>query len=66
MALGKQNISISFGKGVDTKTDNKQVVPGKLLNLENAVLKKVGKFVKRFGYGVINNGFKEDALKFFK
>ena len=53
MALDKQNISISFSKGVDTKTDNKQVVPGKLLNLENAVLKKVGKFVKRFGYGVI-------------
>ena len=69
MALGKQNISISFGKGVDTKTDNKQVVPGKLLNLENAVLKKVGKFVKRFGYGVINNGFplsNGNALATFK
>lgn len=69
MALEKQNLSISFSKGVDTKTDNKQVVPGKLLNLENAVLKKVGKFVKRFGYGVIANNFglsKGNALATFK
>lgn len=56
MALNKQTIALSFSKGVDTKTDSKQVVAGKLLNLENAVLKKVGKFTKRYGYGVIANG----------
>ena len=55
MALGKQTISINFSKGLDTKTDNKQVIPGKMLTLENAVLKKVGKFIKRNGYGVIAN-----------
>jgi hypothetical protein len=69
MALNKQNLSISFSKGVDTKTDSKQVVPGKLINLENVVLKKVGKFVKRFGYGVIANAQginKGNAVSTFK
>lgn len=58
MALNKQTIALSFSKGVDTKTDSKQLAAGKLLNLENVVLKKVGKFQKRYGYGVIalNNG----------
>lgn len=53
MALDKQQIPISFSKGVDTKTDSKQVLPGKLLTLENASLRKVGKFVKRYGFGVL-------------
>lgn len=53
MALDKQQIPISFSKGVDTKTDSKQVIPGKLLTLENASLRKVGKFVKRYGFGVL-------------
>jgi hypothetical protein len=75
MALEKQSVSISFNKGVDTKTDSKQLVPGKLLNLENVILKKVGKFVKRNGYGVLasstslSNGnalatFKNELLAF--
>lgn len=57
MALDKQIFNISFNKGLDTKSDDKQIVPGKLLTLENVVLKKTGKFIKRNGYGVIaNNG----------
>lgn len=75
MALSKQSVSISFNKGLDTKTDSKQLIPGKLLTLENVILKKVGKFVKRPGYGVIaaaapiSNGnalatFKNELLAF--
>jgi len=49
MALQKQTIEIPFGVGVDTKTDAKQVQPGKLLALENAIFQRLGKLVKRLG-----------------
>lgn len=55
MALQKQKFNISFLGGVDTKTDDKQVVPGKLLSLENGILTKIGKVIKRNGYGVLGN-----------
>jgi len=50
MPLQKQKFNISFLGGVDTKTDDKQVVPGKLLSLENGLLTKIGKVIKRNGY----------------
>jgi len=53
MALQSQNLPISFSKGIDSKTDSKQLIPGKLLVLENASLRKVGKFIKRPGFGVL-------------
>lgn len=53
MPLQKQKFNISFLGGVDTKTDDKQVVPGKLLSLENGILTKIGKVIKRNGYGVL-------------
>lgn len=49
MALQKQTIEIPFGVGIDTKTDAKQVQPGKLLALENGVFQKLGKLIKRLG-----------------
>lgn len=52
--LQKQNFSITFGQGLDTKTDPKLVVPGKLLELENAVFKKGGSLSKRNGYKQIS------------
>lgn len=55
MPLQKQKFNISFLGGIDTKTDDKQVVPGKLLFLENGILTKIGKVIKRNGYGVIGN-----------
>jgi hypothetical protein len=55
MPLQKQKFNISFLGGVDTKTDDKQVVPGKLLALENGILTKIGKVIKRNGYGVLGN-----------
>lgn len=50
MSIDKRNISISFGQGVDTKTDPKQVIPGKLLALYNATLDETLTLAKRFGY----------------
>ena len=47
--LQKQSITLNFGAGVDTKTDPKLVVPGKLLELENGVFKKGGAISKRNG-----------------
>lgn len=55
MALEIQQLPISFKAGVDTKSDSKQIVPGKLLVLENASFKKIGKFIKRNGFGVLAN-----------
>ena len=55
MALQKQKFSISFVGGEDSKTDDKQVIPGKLLSLENGILTKIGKVIKRNGYGVLGN-----------
>lgn len=49
MALSKQNVPISFLKGIDTKSDSKQVVVGKLLLLENGIFTNPGKIRKRFG-----------------
>lgn len=50
MALEKQNISISFDKGVDTKRDPKQIALGKLLVLKNGFFKAINKIQKRYGF----------------
>ena len=50
MALQKNNVSLSFKEGVDTKTDPKQVVFGKLLNLLNAKFISPSRIQKRNGY----------------
>lgn len=50
MALQKQNLSISFAKGLDTKTDPNQVIPGKFLQLENTTYETGQLFKKRNGY----------------
>jgi hypothetical protein len=50
MALEKQAANISFGQGVDTKSDPWQVPAGKLLNLENAVFNRNNLLEKRKGF----------------
>ena len=55
MALAKQTLSISFDKGLDTKTDNKQVMPGSMLLLENALFKTPKLFLKRNGYNALGS-----------
>lgn len=49
--LSKANTNIPFGIGLDTKTDPKQVQPGKMLSLSNAVFQKQGLLEKRYGFG---------------
>lgn len=53
MALDSQNLPISFGQGLDTKTDPKQVVPGKLIVLQNASFKTLKEIRKRDGYATL-------------
>lgn len=50
MALQKRSVAIQFAQGIDTKTDAKQVLPGKLVDLQNAVFLKNGTVSKRNGY----------------
>jgi len=50
MPLQKQNVSINFSQGLDTKTDSKQVQLGKFLSLENTIFTKGGLLQKRNGY----------------
>lgn len=54
MALDKTNLPISFAQGVDTKTDRKQVLPGKLLSLENGVFQTTNSIIKRNGYAALS------------
>ena len=54
MPLQKQIVPINFSGGVDTKSDSKTVIPGKLLELENGVFQKGNRISKRYGYGVQN------------
>lgn len=49
MPLGKQSYPIGLGLGLDTKTDPKQVMPGKMLRLVNIVLTKAREYMKRNG-----------------
>lgn len=49
--LQKQDININFSQGLDTKTDPKQIQPGKFLSLQNSVFTKAGLLQKRNGFG---------------
>lgn len=54
MPLDKQVVSLSLVKGMDTKTDDKQMIPGSLTLLENARFTSPGKLQKRPGYDGLN------------
>lgn len=51
MALQKQSVNINFAQGLDTKTDPRQVQPGKFLALQNTIFDKGGRLEKRNGFG---------------
>lgn len=53
MALQKQVVSVPFAHGVDLKTDEKQVLAGKLLLLENGIFTSPGQIKKRNGYDAL-------------
>lgn len=50
MPLSKQDLTINFLQGLDTKTDPFQVPPGKFLDLENTVFGTGGLLQKRNGF----------------
>ncbi len=50
MSLPSQSIPISFFKGINTKSDDKNSIPGDLLVCENGVFTKTGKISKRNGF----------------
>lgn len=50
MALQKQPVTINFSQGLDSKSDNKQVSPGKFIAMNNSVFDIVGQLTKRNGY----------------
>jgi len=52
--LNKQLMPLNLGQGIDTKTDSKLVIPGKMVRLENGVFKKKGRIDKRYGYELIS------------
>src|SRR5258708_2500377 len=51
MGLAKQTIEMSFGKGLDTKTDPNQVAIGKFVDFENIIFDELGALKKRNGFG---------------
>lgn len=53
MPLPKQTIDVPFGYGIDQKTDEKNVLPGKLIELENGYFDKQGRVSKRPGLAPI-------------
>jgi len=48
--LERQVVSIPFSGGLDTKTDSKAVLAGRLTTLENGIFTKLNKIEKRTGY----------------
>lgn len=54
MSLDKQNFGITFGGGLDLKTDQKIVQTDKLTGLENGYWKRAGALDKRNGYRALN------------
>lgn len=55
MVLQKQAVTINLSTGLDTKTDSKHVIPGKMTRLENCVFRKGMSLEKRRGFDEIKN-----------
>jgi len=55
MALEKQKIAMPITDGIDTKGDEKTVLPTRFLELENVVFTNPGSMRKRYGYEALNN-----------
>lgn len=53
--IQQQTIPINFAKGLDTKTDPKQVRIGSFLSLINSIFTKAGLLNKRNGFGKISS-----------
>lgn len=54
MPLDFQNVPVSFDKGLDTKTDSKQLIVGKMLAMQNCSFKSLKEISKRDGFSQIS------------
>jgi hypothetical protein len=54
MALTKQQISIPFAEGLDTKTDSKRTPQGRLTTADNVVFDKAGALSRRMGHRALS------------
>lgn len=54
MPLNKQKIQLAISGGVDTKTDDKNVLATNFLELENCVFTRTGSLTKRNGYDILS------------
>src|ERR1700690_3923540 len=52
----KRLYPVAFKGGIDTKTDPKQVIPGKLLDLQNGIFSQTGLVDSRWGYTALGTG----------
>jgi len=65
--LVPQELNFPFAQGIDTKTDPKQVLPGKLLVLQNATFANPKELRKRNGYDLLSSSLSGgNALSAFK
>lgn len=62
--LNKQPLTLNFAKGLDTKTDPKQVQFGNFLSLQNTVFEEGGLLKKRNGFGLLSN-LPDTSSKYF-
>ena len=53
--MEKALVPVPFAGGIDTKTDPQQVIPGKLLDLQNGIFQKTGAVTRRWGYSSLSN-----------
>ena len=56
MGPEKRLYPVAFKGGIDTKTDPKQVIPGKLLDLQNGIFSQTGLVDSRWGYTALGTG----------
>src|SRR5271165_2687995 len=54
MALQKSVVPVPFSKGLDLKTDPKQIIMGKFLVLENGIFTSPGRIQKRNGFAALS------------
>ena len=52
--MQKQIVAVAFGGGIDTKTEEKHVLPTKLLALQNGIFQQTGAINKRWGYTALS------------
>ena len=56
MALDKQVVGVNFTQGLDTQTDKRLVLPGKMVALQNATMSEADTYKRRNGNTTMVSG----------